>query len=210
VSYDLQRIRELLAACDDRTTSNTARGRALETLVAELLARLGVLRCGSCGGRMSVSLTGPKSGRTPFYRCASDECSGRVTISAKPIEAQVIEEVKDHYRSMRGRASAAQSARQAAEAADKATATHADFVAMLDPSEPSHVARELVLRDERDRKREAAERSAHVVPLAEGVDVDELFESGTLEAQRNLIRATVEVTVYPGRGSGRVRVQLLV
>lgn len=40
MSYDLDRIGELLTACDDGSASNTARGRALETLVSELFAAI--------------------------------------------------------------------------------------------------------------------------------------------------------------------------
>jgi hypothetical protein len=40
VKYDASRIQELLARCDDANLSNTARGRALETLVAELFTAI--------------------------------------------------------------------------------------------------------------------------------------------------------------------------
>lgn len=40
MSYDTQRIQALLAECDDRGATNAVRGRALETLVAELFGAI--------------------------------------------------------------------------------------------------------------------------------------------------------------------------
>jgi DNA invertase Pin-like site-specific DNA recombinase len=171
-----------------------------------LLARLGVLRCGTCGGRMSVSKTG--TGYV-FYRCGTKECSRPVTISADPIEAAVIAAVIDHHRSIRGQARGEQRAAEAREAADAATKTHADFVAILDPSEPSHVDREAGLRADRDAKRERADQLEAAYPATVERDVEGTFATGSLAARRALIRDTVErVTVDPGRGSGRVTIKL--
>jgi hypothetical protein len=63
-----------------------------------LLARLGVLRCGTCGARMVTGTTVQGRRRTPyaFYRCnPTSDCPRRVTISADVAEQTVIEAAKE-------------------------------------------------------------------------------------------------------------------
>ena len=58
-----------------------------------LLARLGVLRCGTCGARMVVGSS--NFGQYWIYRCPPiGDCPQRVTISAEAVEARVIEAVQ--------------------------------------------------------------------------------------------------------------------
>ena len=62
-----------------------------------LLARLGVLRCGTCGARMVVGFrTDRRYGRRyDFYRCPPvGDCPRRVTISADVVEQKIVEAVK--------------------------------------------------------------------------------------------------------------------
>jgi DNA invertase Pin-like site-specific DNA recombinase len=95
-----------------------------------LLARLGVLRCGTCGGRMSVGSrnkpiksTG-EEGRYPMYRCSpTGDCPRRVAISAVIAEQTVIEHVREALADVEGRASAEDGARKAEK--DLATAQDA-------------------------------------------------------------------------------------
>ena len=59
------------------------RGRRAKS--ERLLARLGILRCGTCGGRLVV---GSATRRSTFYRCTpTSDCPRRVTISADIAEA---------------------------------------------------------------------------------------------------------------------------
>jgi hypothetical protein len=72
-----------------------------------LLARLGVLRCASCGGRMTVASS--HSGRYPGYRCpATSVCERRVSIAAELVEGIVVEAVKTATAGIEGQASAEQ------------------------------------------------------------------------------------------------------
>lgn len=90
-------------------TKGTLRGRTSKS--PHLLARLEVLRCGSCGGRMSV--TSKSGGVHPFYRCTASDCDRRMTISASVAEEKVWNEVRDAMRDAQGRASMAESAQEA-------------------------------------------------------------------------------------------------
>ncbi len=59
-----------------------------------LLARLGILVCGSCGARLSA-MKMPSQGDYPIYRCAStSDCPRHVTISAVKAEQIVVDAVK--------------------------------------------------------------------------------------------------------------------
>jgi hypothetical protein len=77
-----------------------------------LLARLGVLRCETCGSRMVVGAQTQNDRLYPFYRCASprEDCSRRVTIGAALVEELVAKAVCDVLSDAEGRASAGQSA----------------------------------------------------------------------------------------------------
>src|SRR5262249_38053377 len=72
-----------------------------------LLARLGVLRCGSCGARLgTMKLSRQKN--YPIYRCPSQsDCDHHVTISAEIAERVVVDAVRTHLADAEGRASAA-------------------------------------------------------------------------------------------------------
>ena len=71
----------------------TSRGRRADS--DHLLARLGVLRCGTCGGALTIN-TGKGSGAGGTYRCQGGTargCDNRVSVSAPRVEAIAIEEV---------------------------------------------------------------------------------------------------------------------
>ena len=75
-----------------------------------LLARLGILRCGSCGARLGAMKL-PKQGDYPIYRCPStSDCARHVTISARIAEDVVSAAVRDAVSDVDGRASAAENA----------------------------------------------------------------------------------------------------
>ena len=61
-----------------------------------LLARLGVLRCGSCGAAMVTD--------NKLYRCSSRECDCRASASASQVEALVLDRVAREIKGMRGNA----------------------------------------------------------------------------------------------------------
>ena len=162
-----------------------------------LLARLGVLRCGSCDGRLSASSTGLGYA---FYRCANTDCPRRVSVGAEPIERKVIEAVKDAARSKRGQARGEQRAAEAEEAAKRAQEALTKAIRVLEDfgDEQATHDRLAVLRADRDGKRERADRLADAYPAEENVDVERVFAEGTLEEQRSVIRNRVAyVTVAP-------------
>ena len=190
--------------------ATVARGRKPKS--ERLLARLGVLRCASCGGRMVVGTQTSRGRSYPFYRCGHvrEDCANRVTISAQLVEQIVVDAVKDALADVEGRASAQRNAREAEAALQRAQAMLDAAIRAFAGIEDEDAARErlLELRAERDDAQERADRlggdrAVLVINVAD--DWDRL----TVDAQRALIRATVErVLVAPGRGADRVAVEL--
>jgi site-specific DNA recombinase len=174
-----------------------------------LLARLGVLRCASCGSRMVVGT----ANRSQYwiYRCPpTGDCEHRVTIAAELVEGIVTERVREALADIEGRASAEQGAREAAQAVERA---QSDLDAAIRAfsgldGESAAVERLAELQRVRDSAQEHLDqlgglRSAVTINAAD--DWDRL----TLDERRALIRATVDrATVVPGRGAGRVTVHL--
>jgi hypothetical protein len=191
-----------------------------------LLARLGVLRCASCGGRMvaggqTFRYTSRKtgetsSGRYAFYRCgASDgDCSARASISAEKLEALVIERVKVICDDAKGRASHARKARDAAARAEKARAKLATAKRRMmllpdgeDDADALVVIGELTTQlrdDEAEAQRLASLSGVEIVNVAEALDE---VDPDVLPIKRQIIRGAVaSITVRPGRGSVAERV----
>lgn len=124
------------------------RGRRAKS--ERLLARLGVLRCGSCGARMII---GTSKGTYASYRCPpTGDCQNRLAISADIAEQVVTEEVQAALLDISGHASAETNVReaelaleQAQDALDLALRTFDGF-----GDEPAARQRLLELRDARD------------------------------------------------------------
>ncbi|HXR61388.1 MAG TPA: recombinase family protein [Solirubrobacterales bacterium] len=187
--------------------SKVSRGRRPKS--DRLLARLGVLRCGSCGARMVIG-TQKQNGRTyPFYRCPPvGDCRRRVTISAEIVEAAVVEATKERLANEEGRASSQEDALEAAAAHEKAQADLDAAIRAFAGFEDEEAARERLaeLREARDQARDRDEQlrnasSALTITMA---DWDRLG----LDAQRGLIRATVEAVTIGGEGRGRDRITI--
>lgn len=181
------------------------RGRRAKS--ERLLARLGVLRCGTCGSRMVV---GTSQGQYALYRCPPiGDCPKRVTISAAAAEGTVEEAVRELLEGVEGRASVEAGVGEAAEelsrcqdALDKAIRTFAGL-------EDEQAARERLqeLRAERDQARERHDEllaaSAPAVTVSAG-DWDVL----TLDERRALIVAVIErAVVSSGRGPDRITIE---
>jgi len=174
-----------------------------------LLARLGVLRCGSCGARMVVGSA--NNGAYPIYRCPPvGDCSQRVTISATVAENTVVDAVREMLAGIEGRASVESGVGEAADelarcqdALDRAIRT---FVGLEDEEATRERLREL--REARDQARERHDEllaaSAPAITVSAGD-----WESLTLDERRDLIRAVVErATISPGRGIDRISIEL--
>jgi site-specific DNA recombinase len=175
-----------------------------------LLARLGVLRCGTCGARMVVGSTDQNGKRHWFYRCPPvGDCTRRVTISAEVAERVVVGAVQELLAGVQGAASVEGGADEAArelehrqEALDKA-------IRAFEGLEGEDAARERLqeLRNERDRSRERYDDlSAAAIPAVTVSAGD--WDLLTVDEQRALIRAVVDrATVRPGRGGDRITVE---
>jgi hypothetical protein len=175
-----------------------------------LLARLGILRCATCGGRMVVG-TQTSNGRSyPFYRCSPvSDCPNRVTVSAELVEGLVVDEVKRLVGDLTGTASydgGVKAAEQEFENAERELDAAVEAFSGLDDVESAR--RKLTdLREARDaagdrlRGLRAARSSARTVTVA---DWDDL----SLDGRRGLIRAVIErVDVGPGRGEDRITIR---
>jgi DNA invertase Pin-like site-specific DNA recombinase len=173
-----------------------------------LLARLGVLRCGTCGARMVVG----GQNRWPFYRCPPvGDCPQRVTISAEKVETVVVARVRAVLADAEGRASVEADAADAERELERAQAALEGAIRAFSGLGDEQAAQDRLaeLREARDR---AAGRVEHlggqraVVVVSAARDWDRL----TVGERRALIRATVSaVRVAPGRGDGRIRVEIV-
>lgn len=176
-----------------------------------LLARQGVLRCGTCGGRLVLGVKTENGNHYPFYRCSTiNDCPRRVTIGADLIERHVVSIVKRELAGMEGRASVEQDARSAEDAAlaaqEQLDAAIRAFGGL--ESEPAAIERLRELRDARDAARDRVDHLSHL-HAAMTVTVDD-WDRLSLEERRGLVRATIEtVSVAKGTGLDRVTVELL-
>jgi hypothetical protein len=178
------------------------RGRRAKS--QELLARLGVLRCGTCGARMVVATS--NGHRT--YRCpATSDCPRRMSIMAHMADEYARDRVREEVSDAKGRASLdaqARAAKMAADGAEDALARATRIALAAGVSEEATAVEQLEgLRLERDR---SAARAAELALLSgsEVVTVADL-ERADMAKWRRLIRATlVSVTVGPGRGVERL------
>jgi site-specific DNA recombinase len=186
----------------------TSRGRRPKS--DRLLARLGVLRCASCGSRMVVGSA--NHGSYPLYRCPpTGDCENRVTISAERVEGILTDAVRERLAHLEGRASAAAAARAAIAARDQAQAKLDAAIRTLAEltDEPATIETISKLQAARDAAQEKVDRSGGegaVVTVTTTKDWTRL----SLPERRDLIRATIDrVDVAPGRGADRVAVHLL-
>jgi site-specific DNA recombinase len=196
----------IVAADVWRRVQDVSARRGRQAQSERLLARLGVLRCGSCGARMVVSST--HGGTRPMYRCPpTGDCDRRVTIAAELVERVVWDKVQEAAADVQGRASAAAKARQAARDLERAQAERDALVEILDPLEPADRERLKAATVKRDAAQEQVGRLGGVGAT---VTIDVRDPRLTLHERRALIRATVErATVRPGRGADRVSVELV-
>jgi DNA invertase Pin-like site-specific DNA recombinase len=175
-----------------------------------LLARLGVLRCGTCDARMVVGTS--HHSRYFLYRCPPNgDCPRRVTIAAEMVEEVVAGAVRALLSGVEGKASVDRDAEEAAGELERAQraldAAVAGFAAAGVESERTAVTRLTELRGARDM---AAERVEHLRSLSSAVTLTAVsdWEVLSLAERRALVRATIaRVVVHPGRGVGRITVE---
>lgn len=182
-----------------------------------LLARLGVVRCANCGGRLVVKPGGNRVAangeRTSyqFYWCRGPECRERCSISASLLEGMVVDRVRELVAGLRGAASSASGVPKAKAALKEAQAALDRAVRRfaLAGVEGELVAIELLqslrgARDEAERAYDAALAVDEAAQLA--VTVDD-WDHLSREEQRELVKAVIErVEVARGRGLARVSI----
>jgi len=117
--------RALFERVQQRTVS---RGRQAKS--QRLLARLGVLRCGTCGSRMVIN------SYTGSYRCgdtSADRCQRRAAVKADRVEEMVRDAVRAYSATTDagGRASRKRHIREADEAIERANADLDDTIRQL-------------------------------------------------------------------------------
>jgi site-specific DNA recombinase len=186
------------------------RGRRAKS--ERLLARLDVLRCASCDGRMVVGMQKQNGRSYPFYRCPSvrEDCDRRVTISAELVEGLVVDAVKAALADVEGRASVEHNVRDAERAVARAQAELDALIDLLDPLEPAARQRLATAVENRDQARERVDRLGGGHRAAVTINAAADWERLSLDARRALIRATVErIVIAPGRGAERVSVEMV-
>lgn len=177
-----------------------------------LLARLGVLRCGTCGSRMVVGFrTDTKYGRRyDFYRCPPiGDCPRRVTISAGVVEGQVVEAIQTLLADVAGSASAGAGIATARAEVDRLEHDLDAAVRAFDGLGDVEAVRERLgaLRDARDEARDRLAELEETVLPAVTVTADD-WQALTLDERRGLIRATIaRVVVAPGSDPSRVTIE---
>jgi site-specific DNA recombinase len=195
----------------------TVISRGVHAKSERLLARLGILRCATCGGRMTASARSQEAqGDTPgyqFYRCgrARLDCSARASVGAKEVEPLITDAVRAALADVEGRASTESHVRDAEAAVEQAqvdleSAIRA-FASVSD--EPVAIERLAELQEARDATRAHLAQlggASSAVVLTAAADWDRL----TTDERRALIRVVVKrATVAPGRGPDRVTIEFV-
>jgi hypothetical protein len=177
-----------------------------------LLARLGVLRCGTCGARMVVGTTRQQGKEYHFYRCPPiGDCPRRVTISADLAEAVIIDTVRGLLAGKRATATVEEGvadAERELELAEQALDAAVRAFSGLDDVESAR-ERLAELRESRDRRRERVDQLRAAAVPAVTLDGPEDFDVLTLDERRALIRTLIDdAVVAPGKGRDRLTVRL--
>jgi len=212
---DLVNVDSHPAIVDARTWQQVQRMRVSRGRRAKsqrLLARLGVLRCATCGGRMVIGSTDQNGKRHYMYRCTPiGDCPRRVTVSADLAEGVVVDAVREALEGMRGTATVADGAVDAEQELERAEQELDAAVRAFTGLEDVDAAHDrlLELREARDHARDRrAELQAATAP-AVTVSASGDWNLLTIDEQRALIRAIVaEAVVAPGRGRDRITVKL--
>jgi hypothetical protein len=190
----------------------STRGRRAKS--ERLLARLGVLRCATCGAKMVIGSSDPYGkggGRYYMYRCPPvGDCPRRVSVSAELAESVVTAYAKELLQEQRGSASSAESVgeTQRALAAIEARIKKAvrAFAGLEDVSDTEEVLDEL--RGQRDKLRARLDELDAAAGPRATLDGGADFDALPIDKRRALIRAVIdEARVAPGRGPSRITVK---
>lgn len=184
------------------------RGRRAKS--KRLLARLGVLRCETCGARMVTGSTDQNGKRHYMNRCPPvGDCPRRVTISADLAEQVVVDRVRELTEGIQEGSSLADEVTAAERGVDAAMQRRDSLIAILSGLEDVEAAREQIQAASAELRRaeeRATELRAAAVP-ALTVSTTGSWDDLSFDEQRALTRAVVACAlVAPGRGRDRVTV----
>jgi site-specific DNA recombinase len=172
-----------------------------------LLARVGVLRCSSCGSSMSV-------GSSSTYRCSDADCATKQTITADTVEKIVEEHVRAEIKDFQGQASNDPHLADADAELDAAQKALDAAIRAFDGIDEAS-AREKIkeLSEARNAAQTKRDLIANRQTATAVIDLSTDWDSLLLDGKRALIKAVVErVEVLPVakdvRGAKRLRVKL--
>jgi DNA invertase Pin-like site-specific DNA recombinase len=172
-----------------------------------LLARLRILRCGTCGTLLQV---GTSRTSYPTYKCSNADCARRVSISAPVAERELSEYVRARVKGLKGKSSKRTELRKAERELEQANERLDSLVEMLDGFDDVAKTREKLAaaRYDRDVKAERVHQLRRAfgpeVTLNAFRDWDEI----TFAGRRDLISAVVaSATVAPGHGDNRITIE---
>lgn len=176
-----------------------------------ILARLGVLRCATCGASMGVTYgyhSKQDTRRYWKYHCGNKECSGRAMISAAVIEDAVVAWVKDALAGYTETATIDAHVAEAEADLERAQAQLNSAVlafAGID-AEVVNLRLQALQSDVQQADHRLAELRRAAAP-ARVVNASGDWDRLTVAERRDLIRAVVaHVSVRPGRGSPRFEI----
>jgi site-specific DNA recombinase len=174
------------------------------------LARLGVLRCGTCDSRMAGSTaTGARSAgggggrKYAVYRCGNKDCPRQMSIMAQLADDAVERVARAILSEARGRASVERERREAVTVLEREQARLDKLIELLDPFEPAAERRIAAQTAERDDARDRVEELSGF----EDVDVIDVsrWDDLSVDVRRRAIQwALIRVRVLPGRGPRRL------
>jgi site-specific DNA recombinase len=175
-----------------------------------LLARQGVLRCGTCDARMVIATGGHSE--YWVYRCPPNgDCPRHMAISADIAEQVVVNAMWDALGDIEGRAATEDRGRNARIALDKA---QGDLNAAIEAftgmeTEPAAIQKLAELKAVRDKCLDKVDHLGHqLVPALTVTRTD--WPKLTTDEQRSLIKTTIhKATVGPGKGAARITVTFL-
>lgn len=192
-----------------RAVQNTKVPRGRLAKSERLLARTGVLRCGTCDRSMVI---GRSNYRYFAYRCTWMDCPKRMTIAAPMIEEIAANAAVARAMDTTGRATAEDSGRVVRDALVRAQATLdaaiKGYAAAGVATEPSAVEEMTALRHVRDEAQDRVDELP-VTPSTVTIEIASDWLALSLAEQRELIKSTIKrIVIAPGRGLERITVEL--
>jgi site-specific DNA recombinase len=172
----------------------------------KLLARLGILRCASCGSRMTASNC--RGGTYELYRCGKrEECAQPVSISAPVAEAVVSEAVKRHIADVKGRASMAEKIRRAEQELEAAQQALSAAIEAFSGLEDVQATKDK-LATLKDAVEAAQERRNKMGDGASLTILGTSWDDMTFDQRRSMIRSVIHDAVVRKGGQGAERIHV--